>query len=128
MTFMGLEISTYLEFMTLVSFNIYDIFLYCLVFKCLYVDIWSNKSIYLSNKIKHLKWFTKYRVDTICDGRTNGQWQRVNIRRIQETACDKSKENNKTCMRLSCKAMTMCSLCACMYNMLQYEIEVIIWT
>ena len=52
---------------------------------CLYVDIWSNKSIYLSNKQKHQKWFTKYRVDTICDGRTDGQRQRVNIRRIQES-------------------------------------------
>jgi len=34
-TFMGLEISTYLEFMILVSFNMYDIFLYCLVFEML---------------------------------------------------------------------------------------------
>lgn len=62
------------------------IFSYIVLYlKCLYVDIWSNKSIYLSNKIKHLKWFTKYRVDTICDGRTDGQRQRVNIRRIQES-------------------------------------------
>ena len=58
------------------------IFLYL---KCLYVDNWSNKSIYPSNKIKHLKWFTKYRVDPICDGRTDGQRQRANIRRIQES-------------------------------------------
>ena len=62
------------------------IFSYIVLYlKCLYVDIWSNKSIYLSNKIKHLKWFTKYRVDTICDGRTDGQRQRVNIRKNQES-------------------------------------------
>jgi hypothetical protein len=67
-----------------------------LYLKCLYVDIWSNKSIYLSNKIKHLKWFTKYRVNTICDGRTDGQRQRVNIRKNQES-CNilrKKRHNN----------------------------------
>ena len=62
------------------------IFSYIVLYlKCLYVDIWSNKSIYLSNKIKHLKWFAKYRVDTICDGRTDRQRQRVSVRRIQES-------------------------------------------
>ena len=34
-TFMGLEISTYSEFRILVSFNMYDIFLCCLVFEML---------------------------------------------------------------------------------------------
>ena len=62
------------------------IFSYIVLYlKCLYVDIWSNKSFYPSNKIKHLKWFTKYRVDTICDEWTCLQRQRVNIRRIKKS-------------------------------------------
>jgi hypothetical protein len=58
---------------TFTIFSSTFLFLTCMIFsyivlylKCLYVDIWSNKSIYPSNKIKHLKWFAKYRVDTIC--------------------------------------------------------------